>query len=263
MIDRMVRASSPAVRIRTALAVLGATAVVLAPVAAADVADEETLAERYAPVVRIVEQTEEGGHGEPYRPIDVGLLFRNPDVALRGPWNRTDLVKIGPTAKDLAGLYEYHLDFPGNALDPGCSYERWDRRLTRASTPAVYAHVATDLDHRGKLALQYWFFWVFNDFNNLHEGDWEMAQLNFDAEDVRAALATTPVAIGYSSHEGAERADWGDDDLELVNVTHPVVYPAAGSHASKFTAALYLGSSAEAGVGCDDTRGPHVELAFS
>jgi hypothetical protein len=38
------------------------------------------------------------------------------------------------------------------------------------------------------------------------------------------------------------------------------VYPAAGSHANKYTAALYLGSTAEAGVGCDDTQGPHREL---
>ena len=67
--------------------------------------------------------------------------------------------------------------------------------------------------------------------------------------------------VGYSSHEGAERAEWGDDKLEVVEGTHPVVYPAAGSHANKFTEALYLGSSAEAGVGCDDTRGPHVEFA--
>jgi len=87
-----------------------------------------------------------------------------------------------------------------------------------------------------------------------------MIQLNFDAPDAGAALATKPVAVGYSSHEGAERADWGDDKLELVGGTHPLVYPAAGSHANKFTAALYLGSSAEAGVGCDDTVGPHVEL---
>ena len=69
-----------------------------------------------------------------------------------------------------------------------------------------------------------------------------------------------PESIGYSSHEGAERAEWGDDKLEVVEGTHPVVYPAAGSHANKFTEALYLGSSAEAGVGCDDTRGPHVEF---
>ena len=67
----------------------------------------------------------------------------------------------------------------------------------------------------------------------------------------------SPIEVGYSSHEGAERADWGDEKLEIVDGTHPVVYPAAGSHANKFTEALYLGSSAEAGVGCDDTRGPH------
>jgi hypothetical protein len=232
----------------------------LPPAARAGLADEQTLADRYAPVVRIVAQPKTCGPGEPYRPIDVNLLLGSPTVALRGPWNRTDLVKIAPTAKDIAGLYGYHLDFPGDALHPGCVYERWERRLTKGRAPAVYAHVATDPGHPGKVALQYWFFWVFNDFNNLHEGDWEMIQLNFDAPDARAALATQPVEVGYSSHEGAERAVWGDDKLELVGGTHPVVYPAAGSHANKFTPALYLGSSAEAGVGCDDTVGPHLEL---
>ena len=179
---------------------------------------------------------------------------------MRGPWSATDLVKIGPTAKDLSGRYEYHLDFPGNALDPGCDYEQWSRRITKDKEPAVYAHVATDPGHPGKLALQYWFFYAFNEFNNLHEGDWEIIQLVFDAADARQALDGRPVEVGYSSHEGAERAAWGDDKLALVDGTHPVVYPAEGSHANKYTEALYLGSSADAGVGCDDTRGDHVEL---
>jgi hypothetical protein len=87
-----------------------------------------------------------------------------------------------------------------------------------------------------------------------------MHQLVFDAGDAREALETEPQEVGYSAHEGAERATWGDDKLELVDETHPVVFPGAGSHANKFTEALYLGSSAEAGVGCDDTRGPHREL---
>ncbi len=87
-----------------------------------------------------------------------------------------------------------------------------------------------------------------------------MIQLNFDAADAATALLEEPVAVGYSSHEGAERADWGEGKLELVDGTHPVVYPGAGSHANKYTEALYIGSSAEAGVGCDDTRGPHLEL---
>ena len=131
--------------------------------------------------------------------------------------------------------------------------------LTKGTQPTVYAHVATDPGYPGKLALQYWFFYPFNDFNNTHEGDWEMTQLVFDAADATEALTKDPTKVGYSSHEGAEGAAWGDEKLEIVDGTHPVVYPAAGSHANKFTAALYLGSSADAGVGCDDTVGPHRE----
>jgi hypothetical protein len=230
-----------------------------APVASAGLADEQALAERYAPVVRLVEHTN-CPPGKPYTPIDVGLLFGEPTVALRGPWGN-DLVKVGPTAKDLAkGLFEYHLDFPGNALHPGCDYLRWERRLIAGRAPTVYAHVATDPGHPGKLALQYWLFYVFNDWNNLHEGDWEMIQLVFDATSAAQALHGSPVEVGYSQHEGAERADWNDDKLERVDGTHPVVHPAAGSHANFFGEALYLGSSAEEGVGCDDTRGPTIDL---
>ena len=38
------------------------------------------------------------------------------------------------------------------------------------------------------------------------------------------------------------------------------MHPAAGSHANFFGEALYLGSSAEEGVGCDDTRGPTFDV---
>jgi hypothetical protein len=254
-------------RVRVSAAVLGSTlvaaaaiALLIPPGASARLTDERALAARFAPIVDLVEQTHECGHGEPYEPLDVDALFGQPTVALRGPWNPTDLVKIGPTADDLVDRYRYHLDFPGDALQPGCDYERWGRLIAAGTKPTVYAHVASDPAYPGKLALQYWFFYVFNDFNNLHEGDWEMIQLVFDARNAREALSQKPVEVGFSSHEGAERAAWGDDKLRLVDGTHPVVYPAAGSHANKYTAALYLGSSAEAGVGCDDTRGPHVVL---
>jgi hypothetical protein len=239
------------------LASVAAAALVAAPLAGADVADERALAEKYAPIVRLVEQQDVCDYGEPFIPTDVDLLFGEQTVALRGPWNISDLVKIGPSADDLVERFEYHLDFPGNALSPGCDYNRWAQRLTEGSEPAVYAHVVGEA---GKLAVQYWFFYPFNDFNNTHEGDWEMIQLVFEAPDARAALAAEPVGVGYSSHEGAERADWGDEKLVLEE-GRPVVYPAAGSHANKFGDALWLGSSAEAGVGCDDTRGPHREVS--
>jgi hypothetical protein len=225
---------------------------VLSPVAGANLTDERALAEKYAPVVRIVEQQDVCGYGEPFIPTDIDLLLDEPTVALRGPWNVIDLVEIAPSADALVDRFEYHLDFPGNALTPGCDYNRWAQRLTRGSEPAVYAHVVGEDGFPDRLALQYWFFYPFNDFNNTHEGDWEMIQLLFEAADARAALDVDPSAVGYSSHEGAERASW--------DAVRPVVYPAAGSHANKFGDALWLGSSAEAGVGCDDTRGPHNEL---
>ena len=170
---------------RTALLALLAVATLAAPaISLGALSDEKTLADRYAPVVRLVSQQKECGPGEPYEPMDVNALFGEPTVSLRGPWTADDLVKIGPTAQDLSrGLYQYHLDFPGNALEPGCDYERWARRVSNGHTPTVYAHVATDGLHPGRLALQYWLFYAYNDWNNLHEGDWEMIQLARRADD--------------------------------------------------------------------------------
>src|SRR4029078_714481 len=153
-----------------------------------------------------------------------------------------------------------HLDFPGSALAPGCDYLRWQRMLVEGQSPVVYAHIATDAERPGRLALQYWLFYVFNDWNNLHEGDWEMIQLVFDAPTPAQALDEGPVEVGYSEHDGAERATWNDDKLERVDGTHPVVHPASGSHANFSDQALYLGSSAEQGVACDDTRGPTLDV---
>lgn len=243
--------------ITTAWTLVAALALGVAP-AAADLADERALAEKHAPVVKLVEPGDDCSVGEPFIPTDVDLLMGEETVALRGPWNGTDLVMIAPEATDLVGRFEHHLDFPGDALDPGCTYAEWAARLTEGSESVAYAHVASEVP--GKLSLQYWFFYPFNNFNNTHEGDWEMMQLVFDAADAREALGRDPIEIGFSAHEGAERSAWDDERLELVDGVRPVTYPAAGSHANKFAPALWLGSSAEAGVGCDDTRGPHVVL---
>jgi hypothetical protein len=93
------------------------------------------------------------------------------------------------------------------------------------------------------------------DYNDKHEGDWEGIQLVFHAPTTRAALRVQPVEIGYAQHEGGERASWGSHKVQRVG-THPIVYSAAGSHASYYSTALWLGTSASQGVGCDDTREP-------
>ncbi len=220
-------------------------------------APEIALAKTYAPVVELREQPESCDGGVPYEPIDVDLLMGNDEVALRGPWDRTNLVAVGPRASDLArGLWEYHLDFPGDTLDPGCTFEEWEARLQADGAPTAYARVVTEAAYPGKLALQYWFYYVFNDWNNAHEGDWEMIQLVFDAGTPAQALAGRPAEVGYSQHSSAERAQWGDPKLQLVDGTHPVVHPAAGSQANFFESRLYLMRSSAEGVGCDNTLGP-------
>ena len=237
-----------------------AVLMVALPPAAAFASDDSAataLAVKYAPIVRLVAQETPCGSGEPYQPMPVDTVLGSKQVALQGPWD-SQVVKVAPTGPDLAeGLPNYHLNFPGDALRPACTYEQWQRLLDTTYRPTTYAHVASE---QGQTALQYWFFYIYNDYNNKHEGDWEMIQLDFPAADPTAALATHPTEVGYSQHNGAEGASWNDSKLERVDGTHPVVYPAEGSHANFYQPALYLGSSAAEGVGCDNTRGPFRQI---
>ncbi|HET6743348.1 MAG TPA: hypothetical protein VFH76_30615 [Kribbella sp.] len=224
-----------------------------------DVAAQQ-LAERYAPVVKLQDSAANCADGEHFRPTDVEAVLGNQQVALRGPWRPPDLIKTQPQGADLGLHYPGHfLDFPGDPLRPGCDYANWSAQLNAEYGATVYAHVARDAAYPGQLSLEYWFFYIFNDYNNTHEGDWESIQLIFDAATPADALTTAPTAVGYSQHGGAERARWGDAKLELVDGTHPVVYPAAGSHANKYGQRLYLGRGSE-GLGCDDTTRPEAAI---
>jgi hypothetical protein len=231
--------------------------VLLAPAAAAVAGDDgegaRELAERYAPVLAFVEQAgacDTGG--EPYRPVPVEVVLDRPDVQLRSAAGA--VLVAAPGAADLAGApADAHLDLPGRALRPGCTYEQWFREAAAGVPTTAYARVLTDPE-QGRVVLQYWLYYVFNDWNNRHEADWEMLQLVFESASVEEALRGTPTEVGYSQHEGAERARWGDRKLELRGDS-PVVRPGVGSHANFFTQDLFLGHSAQEGFGCDDTRG--------
>ena len=242
-----------------ALVALEAGALVgLAAPAGADESDQRALAERYAPVMMLVRQDRPCGPGEPYQPSDVDRVMDNSTVALRGPWTRRDLIEVGPSAEDLSeGLPGYALDLPGNPLEAGCTYEKWARDVWEGSPPTIYAHVAKQQGRPGRIALQFFFYYAFNDFNNKHESDWERIAIEFAAPNARSALTQEPDLVAYGQHYGAETASWGDDKLEIVDGTHPVVYVSAGSHASQYSSALFLGRSATQGFGCDSTVGPH------
>ena len=244
-------------RARVAALGLIAAGIVAAPGLAAT-APEQQLVDRYTPILAFQAQADECGDGEPYRPISVDDVLGNPEVTMNGP---DGVVKTAPTAADLYGKPDgYYLDFPGNPLEPGCNYEKLGRRWNGDRNPVMYAHIGSDPGRPDELALQYWFYYVFNDWNNKHESDWEMIQLVFHAPDAAAALETHPYAVAYSQHEGGERAAWNDPKLQKDG-PHPIVYPGGGSHANYYSTAIWLGRSASEGFGCDDTSPPSVRVS--
>ena len=222
------------------------------PCAVAAQSSAQKLADRYAPIVALRQQEQPCGDGEAYRPTSVDLVLGNPEVLLRnGSGNE---VTKAPTASDVWGRPKgYYLDLPGDPLQPGCEYEQDFQQWSDGRKPSTYAHVATDPSHPGKLAVEYWLYYTFNDFTDKHESDWELAQVDFDSSTPRDALKRGPYEVDLSQHAGGERSDWTDGKLEKQD-THPVIYAATGSHANYFGSALYLGRGAREGFGCDDTR---------
>jgi hypothetical protein len=252
---------TPVARAVAMMALLLALVVAAPAVAAAPDPEVQKLADRHAPVVMLKDQEEAcDPDGEQYAPTAVDVVLDNPQVFLRQVGTDNPVLMNGAGASDLFDLGEgFYLDFPGSALAPGCIYEEDFQRYSEGRRAVVYAHLAVQQDQPDRLALQYWFYWYFNDWNNKHEGDWEGIQLLFDVGTVEEALLTEPVSVGYAQHSGGERADWDDDKLERRGA-RPVVYPSAGSHASYFGSALYLGRSGSEGFGCDITEGPSTAV---
>jgi hypothetical protein len=237
-----------------------------ASVDAATTSSAQRLIQAYTPITMLREEQDPPCEtsAEQYEPTSVSTVLGNPAVELKRAEEDGGeaLVKRGPTAADIAGLgTEYHLELPGDPLGDTCVYARDFARLKREgrAPPTTYAHIARQVGRPG-LVVQYWFFWYFNQFNDLHEGDWEGMQIAFEANTARRALAEGPSEMILFQHAGGERADWEDPKVEKEG-THPVVYPAAGSHATFYDSTVYVQNGAKgSGVGCDNTSEPLREL---
>ena len=223
------------------------------------VSAEQQLADTYSPVAYLrYHERQCGGppnEGEPYLPLPVDIILNNDRVLVRDSLMNNAVIATGPSAQELATLGPTtYLDFPGDPRRPGCTYETDEKsRIEELDlVPSVYARVIYD-EEESKLALQYWFFWYFNHWNNTHESDWEGIQIQWDdVAGVENALATPPSRIGYSQHGNGELANWGDDKVQLEDGTHPLVYPAAGSHATFFSNDTFLAwGERNSGFGCD------------
>ncbi len=227
----------------------------------------QKLVDAYTPVVMVREQQDPPCDisGEQYQPTTVETVLGNPAVELTEIQadGSEKLLEQAPRAADIAGLDQnHHLNLPGDPLGDTCVYARDFAKLVReGKAPLVtYAHLAREQGRPG-LAVQYWFFWYFNQFNDLHEGDWEGMQVVFESSDPARALAEGPSEVGLFQHGGGEKANWEDGKVEKEG-THPVVYAAAGSHATFYEPAVYVENGRKgSGVGCDDTSAPVRRLS--
>jgi hypothetical protein len=108
-----------------------------------------------------------------------------------------------------------------------------------------YCYYGRVIREHGYIALQYWFFYAFNDWRssfhgvNDHEADWEMVTV-YVVEDVSGTVQ--PCWVAYSSHEfeGDDlRRRWDDPEVQKVG-EHPLVFVAAGSHANYYRPGEYM-----------------------
>jgi hypothetical protein len=226
----------------------------------------QRLVAKYSPILMLREQQDPpcDTTEEQFQPSSVDVVLGNPRVRLVKARKRGfRFVTNGPTAAEIAGLgSDYYMDLPSDPITSECTYARDFIALKRAgrAPPVTYARIARQNGHSG-FVVQYWFFYYFNEFNDVHEGDWEGMQLVFDAETPEAALAEGPSKIALFQHGGGETADWDDSEVDKQG-THPIGYVAAGSHATFFGAAVYLQTGqGGAGLGCDNTTDPVRELA--
>jgi hypothetical protein len=124
---------------------------------------------------------------------------------------------------------------PGSFVDKAGEYRAIERDLDPGARNRVFGRAAPGREP-GSLWLQYWFFYIYNDAQfggrvDLHEGDWEMVQIELDGG------SESPVRAVYAQHAYSEAKPWGE--VERDERGRPIVYSARGSHASYFEAGLH------------------------
>ncbi len=163
------------------------------------------------------------------------------DVFHAGPGR---LARVGYLSRFVDALFSLGLLARGRVPGDAAAAADITYQQIRAEDPrsCYYGRV---VQQDGWVALQYWFFYPFNNWRsgffgaNDHEADWEMVCV-YLAQAPDGALQ--PEWVAYASHDytGDDlRRRWDDPELEKVG-DHPVCYVAAGSHASYFSPGEYL-----------------------
>ena len=180
------------------------------------------LAAKYAPVLRLAS-------AEHYHPARLEDYLTKTVLRTGSPPHGT-LAQAHPTLFSLpVTSTQTYLDVRG--AEPNYRPSRYpviEQQLRSArARPTVYFHLAYQ-PGQGRVAIEYWLFYLYNDFYDQHEGDWE---------GVTVVLQNgAPLGAAYLQHQGQAWVGWS---ALSKSGTHPVVYVARGSHADYPKAGSY------------------------
>lgn len=174
--------------------------------------------------------------------VQTGLAKKDPtDVFSAG---RGRLARVGYGSRFVDALFSITLLARGRVPgDTAAAAGQLFEKLLPAGEPHRY--YGRVVRQNGWLALQYWFFYPFNNWRsgffgvNDHEADWEMIYV-YLSEDAEGQVH--PEWVAYASHDFAGddlRRRWDDPEVEKIG-EHPVIYAGAGSHASYYSRGEYL-----------------------
>ena len=180
---------------------------------------EENLLGKYAPILYMHED-------ERFYPIGAEEMLTNSDLYKKEDDTITLVYDRSLTTLEyLMNNYNentYYLKLK-DGWDENKSVNYWK------NNPIVYGRSKTMSNN--KIALQYWFFYIYNEWGtakelgNTHEGDWEMIQIVLDKDQ-------EPEKITYSFHHGGLTFQRDDNSLTKVKKigSHPHVYVTLGGH---------------------------------
>lgn len=189
------------------------------------------------------------------------LYMRFVDTPLTGieyqRWLRSDnlpdfsasgrLARVGLLSRFLSSFFNVSLLIRG--IVPGgttaAAQIQYENSLKARSSNhySYYGRVLRDGDY---VILNYLYFYAMNNWRssyygvNDHEADWEQVFI-YLSENSDGTL--TPRWVAYASHDFSGddlRRHWNDPELQKVDGRHPIVFVAAGSHASYFEPGEYL-----------------------
>lgn len=183
-------------------------------------ADEQTLAEKYAPILQFEKD-------EKFYPVSIQYHLNNSNLNQSRPG--PDLVDPDPTVAEIGAEQDPDLKFYldnrlGNVSNDAIEKDYTSKESDLGYT--VYARVTLEsYKSKSYYVIQYWMFYAYNKGPlNTHEGDWEVVQIVLDGDQ-------KPQEAMYSQHTAGERAEW---DLVEKDGNHPTVFVARGAHANYF-----------------------------